>query len=121
MSTLPPTDAAGSPSVEFETEVKEPALREPYGKNVRSTLDPDDFTAGFGVWSGSSFAAPILAGEVAAHLTAMGLPPADDVDPHHAVTRGWEAISARVPTLQRPGQKSGYRTGDARDAAGAPQ
>ena len=121
VSTLPPTDAAGSPSVEFETEVKEPALREPYGKNLRSTLDPDDFTAGFGVWSGSSFAAPILAGEVAAHLTAMGLPPADDVDPHRAVTRGWDAISARVPELQRPGQRSGYRTGDARDAAGAPQ
>jgi len=121
VSTLPPTDAAGSPSVEFETDVKEPALREPYGKTLRSTLDPDDFTAGFGVWSGSSFAAPILAGEIAAHLTAMGLPPADDVDPRHAVTRGWDAISARVPTLQRPGQKSGYRTGDARDAAGAAQ
>jgi hypothetical protein len=41
--------------------------------------------------------------------------------PHHAVTRGWDAITARAPTLQRPGQKSGYRTADARDAAGAPR
>lgn len=121
VSTMPPTDAAGSPSVEFETDVQDTALREPFGKNLRSTLDPDDFTAGFGVWSGSSFAAPILAGEVAAHLTARCLLPADDVDPGHAVSRGWEAISARVTTLQRPGQKSGYKAGDARDSAGGTQ
>lgn len=34
----------------------------------RGTMDPDDFSSGFGVWSGTSFAAPILAAEVAARL-----------------------------------------------------
>jgi subtilisin family serine protease len=35
---------------------------------IRSSFDPDDFISGFGVWSGTSFAAPVLAGEVAAAL-----------------------------------------------------
>jgi subtilisin family serine protease len=35
---------------------------------TRGTMDPDDFSSGFGVWSGTSFAAPILAAEVAAAL-----------------------------------------------------
>jgi Subtilase family len=34
----------------------------------RGTMDPDDFSSGFGVWSGTSFAAPILAAEAAASL-----------------------------------------------------
>jgi serine protease len=32
---------------------------------ARSTPDPDDYSSGFGVWSGSSFSAPTLAGQVA--------------------------------------------------------
>ena len=35
---------------------------------VRAALDPDDFTAGFAVWSGTSFAAPVLAGQLADRL-----------------------------------------------------
>src|SRR6266540_4565754 len=31
----------------------------------RQTLDTDDFSGGFAVWSGTSFAAPLLAAEVA--------------------------------------------------------
>ena len=31
----------------------------------RGTPDPDDYSSGFGVWSGSSFAAPACAGQVA--------------------------------------------------------
>jgi subtilisin family serine protease len=38
---------------------------------VRSSFDPDDFISGFGVWSGTSFAAPVLAGELAAGLAAL--------------------------------------------------
>jgi subtilisin family serine protease len=61
VSTFPTTfDAAQGPSYE---------LRLPDGE-VRSSLDPDDFSSGFGVWSGTSFAAPVFAGEVAAALAA---------------------------------------------------
>jgi subtilisin family serine protease len=35
----------------------------------RETIDPDDCTGGFGLWSGTSFAAPHIAGLLAAHLT----------------------------------------------------
>jgi serine protease len=35
---------------------------------MRETIDPDDFSGGFGLWSGTSFAAPIAAGELAAAL-----------------------------------------------------
>jgi serine protease len=31
-------------------------------RQVRSTIDPDDFSSGFATWSGTSFAAPVLAG-----------------------------------------------------------
>lgn len=31
----------------------------------RATIDPDDFRSGFATWSGTSFAAPVLAGDIA--------------------------------------------------------
>jgi subtilisin family serine protease len=42
----------------------------------RTSLDPDDFSSGFGVWSGTSFAAPVFAGQLARAL-ADGPAPAD--------------------------------------------
>ena len=104
VSTMPPFDAAGSPRVEIDSSGVDHTLHRPRANNVRSTIDPDDFTSGFGVWSGTSFAAPILAGELAQYLTVYRLLARDDVDPSHAVDRGWEAISTRVPALRRPGQ-----------------
>jgi subtilisin family serine protease len=104
VSTMPPFDAAGSPRIEIDSSGVDRTLRRPRANNVRSTIDPDDFTSGFGVWSGTSFAAPILAGELAQYLTVCRLLARDDVDPSHAVDRGWEAISNRVPDLRRPGR-----------------
>jgi subtilisin family serine protease len=91
VSTLPPFDGSRSPSLEQPGRVR------------RSTIDPDDYSSGFGVWSGTSFSAPILAGEVAQYLHENHLLDADDVDPDRAVDRGWQAISDRVPELVRPG------------------
>lgn len=38
------------------------------GDGLRRTVDPDNFASGFGLWSGTSFAAPVLAGELATSL-----------------------------------------------------
>ncbi|GAA0400026.1 peptidase S8 [Acrocarpospora corrugata] len=35
---------------------------------TRASFDADDFNSGFALWSGTSFAAPVLAGRVLAHL-----------------------------------------------------
>jgi hypothetical protein len=42
--------------------------------NPRGTIDPDSFSSGFATWSGTSFAAPVLAGRYAAALSAAGCP-----------------------------------------------
>ena len=56
---------------------------------LREAIDPDDFRGGFGVWSGTSFAAPLLAGRLAASLAAhLG----DGDDTATAVARGWTAV-----------------------------
>ena len=38
----------------------------------RSSIDPDDFRGGFAVWSGTSFAAPVIAGRLAAAIDELG-------------------------------------------------
>ena len=43
------------------------------GDGMRATIDPDDFSGGFGVWSGTSFAGPVLAGQLAAQLCQWDL------------------------------------------------
>jgi subtilisin family serine protease len=41
----------------------------------RQGLDPDDYSAGFAIWSGTSFAAPLLAADIASALLAVGADP----------------------------------------------
>jgi subtilisin family serine protease len=51
-----------------------PAQSGPPGSGSREALDPDDYRGGFAVWSGTSFAAPLLAANVARSLLATADP-----------------------------------------------
>lgn len=62
--------------------------------DVRATLDPDDFAGGFGVWSGTSFAAPVLAGQIAARIVEHPL--AADPGLEAAVRRGQDCVASAV-------------------------
>lgn len=44
------------------------------GGRARATMDPDDFLSGFAAWSGTSFAAPVLAGGYLRRLIVAGVP-----------------------------------------------
>jgi serine protease len=80
----------------------------------RRTIDPDGYgtidqnaaSGGFGTWSGTSFAAPVLAGRLAQELINgpardATIPNLDDNGQAAAVTRGWAALRART-RLVRP-------------------
>jgi subtilisin family serine protease len=88
VSTMPTTyDASLEPSN---------AVRNERGE-WRTGLDPDDFSCGFGVWSGTSFAAPVFAGQLAAALAAR-LAEGDPTDP---VTRLRELLDT-MPGAREP-------------------
>ena len=46
----------------------------------RGTMDDDDYSCGFGLWSGTSFAAPAFAGDLAKALADQGQALRDDGD-----------------------------------------
>jgi hypothetical protein len=82
-----PIDVQGSGAADNEL----PALN-------RNGLDPDDFSCGFAVWDGTSFAAPLAAAtlanaliSVAAGDTALTL---TSIDPTTAVKRAWAALAS---------------------------
>lgn len=60
---------------------------------LRYAVDPDDFTQGFGTWSGTSFSSPYLAAQLAAQLLAYrssGQQPA--LDAQGRVSDAWHAV-----------------------------
>ncbi len=61
-----PIDVVGGESASL-------AIRGPHGR-LRSSFDPDNF-GGYAVWSGTSFAAPLLAGRYLTTLRQEGFPP----------------------------------------------
>lgn len=73
---------------------------------TRSTIDPDNFASGFATWSGTSFAAPILAGDLAQQLLdgrrSHGRDQRDDLDVKARVEAGWRAARAEVPDVEEP-------------------
>ncbi len=81
LSTLPPTFEGGL----------EPTARTEAYQRVRESIDPDDFGGGFAVWSGTSFAAPLFAGRLAARLVDTVDPARDDRA--SAVRRAWEGLA----------------------------
>jgi len=70
------------------------SARVDFAGRARTTQDPDDYRGGFAAWSGTSFAGPVLAGEVAAALARD----ADlaTVDKAAAVARGRRAMFGQV-------------------------
>jgi hypothetical protein len=83
VSTLPETfDASG-----------QPAFRVFALDRWRESLDPDDFSCGFGTWSGTSFATPVLAGEIARELLRGDYGPLDSVDASDMIRRGLAATT----------------------------
>ncbi|MBZ2198374.1 S8/S53 family peptidase [Occultella gossypii] len=60
---------------------------------TRASIDPDDFASGFATWSGTSFAAPVFAGEVAAALADLYAGGADSTKAADAVERGRKALA----------------------------
>lgn len=59
--------------------------------DIRATIDPDAFQGGFATWSGTSFAAPVLAGKLAQYL--LDTKTLDDVSVSGAVKRGRAAVN----------------------------
>ena len=91
ISTIPTTfDAGRTASVEIiQDGVK------------RATIDPDDFRSGFAAWSGTSFSAPILAGDLATCLNEAQVLRPDVHRSEDAVTRAWQALRRAVPALEK--------------------
>ncbi|GAB3992721.1 hypothetical protein GCM10029992_02570 [Glycomyces albus] len=52
----------------------------------RESHDPDDFSAGYAIWSGTSFAAPIAAAYLANEMAESGVPAAAVGDSAQAAT-----------------------------------
>ncbi|WP_410593200.1 S8 family peptidase [Amycolatopsis sp. lyj-23] len=76
-----PTDVCGTAAADHEV----PGFG-------RSSFDPDDYSAGFAVWDGTSFAAPLAAAELGKALLQSG--DLATVDRETVVKRAWTALGS---------------------------
>ena len=83
VSTYPYFDASGQAAFRFHT-----------ADGWRATVDPDSFRSGFAGWSGSSFAAPVLAGRLAQSIVGGDCGPAEPIQAASMLDRGWAAVTA---------------------------
>ncbi|HEY1914495.1 MAG TPA: S8 family serine peptidase [Streptosporangiaceae bacterium] len=96
-----PTDVNGS----LDPEVSVPARAAAPGLPAeRAALDPDDYSGGFAVWSGTSFSAPLLAAHLLSFLFTVAANPAlgprlDEGGPEAAAAR----VIAALETMGWPG------------------
>ncbi|SEQ11655.1 S8 family peptidase [Microlunatus flavus] len=87
VSTVPTSfDGGSAPSVELVA-----------GGQVRATIDPDDFRSGFATWSGTSFAAPLLAGDVAQCLNASRRLRQDPDEQEDPLDVCWSSLRRAAP------------------------
>jgi serine protease len=70
----------------------QPASRLKAEGRRRESLDPDDFSSGFGIWSGTSFAAPVAAGDIAAAMIGNLEDDGRVFEPTAAVTLAKKAV-----------------------------
>ena len=87
VSTVPMVNAAASPGVV----IGQPDGDEKFTPEWRANVDPDAFT-GFGTWSGTSFAAPVMAGELLRLIRDD--PGLGNVDPGSCAQRVRSALTA---------------------------
>jgi hypothetical protein len=66
------------------------------GGALRARTDRDDMRRGFAVWSGTSFAAPDVAGRVADRLAELARQGGTSVDPAVMTDRAWSALDEEV-------------------------
>jgi hypothetical protein len=65
----------------------------------RATIDPDNFLSGFATWSGTSFAAPILAGDLAQCLNKGRRLKMDRAVDENPVRAAWQALRDAEPGI----------------------
>ncbi|MGW8566406.1 S8 family serine peptidase [Isoptericola sp. NPDC055881] len=106
VSTVPTTlDGPVTPSLR---------IKERHSDQFRSTIDPEGFQSGFATWSGTSFSAPVLAGEIARELLALredasawGSEPDADTLVTTRVQQIWSAITGATGGLSVGGAHPG--------------